>query len=57
MMERTVSELAFKVYLSKQGIVFRYEELPNGITQPADYSFEISGKTLRVDVKEWAPRK
>jgi hypothetical protein len=55
--ERTVSELAFEEYLSKQGIVARYEELPNGITKPADYSFEIAGKTLRIDVKEWAPKK
>jgi len=55
--KRTASELAFEDYLSRQGIIFRYEELPNGITQPADYSFEISGKTLRIDVKEWKPRK
>jgi hypothetical protein len=55
--ERTVSELAFEDYLSKQGIIFRYEELPNGITQPVDYSFEIAGKTLRIDVKEWEPKK
>lgn len=57
MTERTVSELAFEDYLSKQGILYRYEELPNGITQPVDYSFEIEGKTLRFDVKEWEPKK
>ena len=57
MAERTVSELAFEDYLSKQGILFRYEELPNGITQPVDYSFEIAGKTLRFDVKEWEPQE
>ncbi len=57
MAERTVSELAFEEYLSKRGIVARYEELPNGITQPADYSFELAGKTLRIDVKEWAPQE
>lgn len=57
MAERTVSEIAFEEYLSKQGIVARYEELPNGITQPADYSFKMAGKTLRIDVKEWAPQE
>jgi len=57
MVKRTVSELAFEEYLSKQGIVYRYEELPNGITQPTDYSFEIEGKTLRVDVKEWEQKE
>lgn len=57
MANRTISELAFEDYLSKQEILFRYEELPNGITQPVDYSFEIAGKTLRFDVKEWAPKK
>lgn len=51
----TVSERAFEEYLAKRGIVPRYEELPNGITQPVDYSFEIAGQTLRLDVKEWAP--
>jgi hypothetical protein len=55
--ERTVSELAFEEYLSKQGIIFRYEELPNRITQSVDYSFKIASKTLRIDVKEWAPKR
>lgn len=54
---RTVSELVFEEYLSKRGIVARYEELPSGITQPVDYSFELAGKTLRIDVKEWEPQE
>jgi hypothetical protein len=53
--KHTVSERAFEEYLSKRGIVARYEELPSGITQPADYSFELAGQTLRFDVKEWKP--
>jgi len=53
----TVSEHAFEEYLSKRGIVARYEELPIGITQPVDYSFELAGQTLRLDVKEWEPQE
>lgn len=56
MAKNTDSELAFQKYLSKIGIKARFEELPNGITQPVDFSFEIDGKTLRVDVKEWKPK-
>lgn len=57
MVGRTVSERAFEEYLSKRGIMARYEELPSGITQPVDYSFELAGQTLRFDVKEWEPKK
>ncbi len=53
---KTVSERAFEEYLSKRGLVARYEELPPGITRPVDYSVEIGGKTVRFDVKEWEPR-
>lgn len=53
----TVSERAFEEYLLKRGIVARYEELPSGITQPVDYSFELAGQTLRIDVKEWEPQE
>jgi len=55
MAERTVSERAFKEYLYERGILARYEELPSGITQPVDYSFELAGQTIRFDVKEWKP--
>ena len=55
MVKHTVSERAFEEYLSKRGVVARYEELPSGITQPVDYSFELAGQTLRFDVKEWKP--
>jgi hypothetical protein len=54
---RTVSEHAFEEYLSKRQITARYEELPQGLTRPVDYSFDLEGETIRCDVKEWAPRQ
>ena len=50
---KTVSERAFEEYLSRHGLVARYEELPAGITMPCDYSLDLGGKTIRFDVKEW----
>jgi hypothetical protein len=50
---RTLSEQAFEEYLSRHGLVARYEELPSGITMPCDYSLDLSEKTIRFDVKEW----
>jgi hypothetical protein len=57
MSARTVSEHAFEEYLSKRRITARYEELPEGLTRPVDYSFDFEGVTIRCDVKEWAPRQ
>lgn len=57
MSARTVSERAFEEYLSKRRISARYEELPQGVTRPVDYSFDFEGVTIRCDVKEWAPRR
>jgi hypothetical protein len=53
---RTVSERAFEEYLSKHRLVARYEELPSDITRPCDYSLDLDGKTIRFEVKEWAPQ-
>lgn len=52
---KTVSEQAFEEYLFRHGLVARYEELPDGITKPCDYSLDLGGKTIRFDVKEWEP--
>jgi len=53
---RTISERTFEAYLASRGIAARYEELPDGVTRPVDYSFEIDGTTVRCEVKEWAPK-
>lgn len=56
MKEKTVSERAFREYLSKRGLDPRYEERPPGIKRPVDHSLELGGKTIRFDVKEWEPK-
>lgn len=56
MPNKTVSERAFEEYLSKRGLAARYEELPDGVTSPADYSLGLGGRTIRFDVKEWEPK-
>lgn len=56
MSAKTVSEQAFEEYLPRRGLIARYEELPDGITKPCDYSLDLGGKTVRFDVKEWDPQ-
>ncbi len=53
MSARTVSEHAFEDYLSMREISARYEELPQGLTRPVDYSLDFEGVTIRLDVKQW----
>ncbi len=52
---KTVSERAFEQYLNDRHLPFRYEELPEGITKPVDYTVELGCLTVRFDVKEWEP--
>ena len=54
---KTVSELEFEQYLANRSISCRYEELPPGITRPADYAIDVGGTTVRLEVKEWAPQE
>lgn len=52
------SERAFEDYLLQHGYKdFRYEEEVEKIAARVDYSFEVEGKAVRCDAKEWEPEK
>lgn len=54
---KTVSELEFEQYLTNRSIRYQYEEPTPGITRLLDYTINVGGTTVRLEVKEWAPQE